>query len=100
AAFAVALRTAAQQLDPRLLVGRPTPVSDMLDRTIASARFETLLFTMFGVLGLVVATIGVYGLMSFWVGSRTQEMGVRMALGADAARLKTLVLRQASLPLV
>jgi predicted permease len=100
AAFSVAMRTAAQQLDPRLLVVRPTPVIEMLDRTIAAARFETLLFTMFGVLGLIVATIGVYGLMAFWVGSRTQEMGVRLALGADAARVKALVLRQASVPLV
>ena len=100
AAFSVAMRTAALQLDSKVLVGRPQPVSEMLDRTIATARFETLLFTMFGLLGLVVAVIGVYGLMAFWVGSRTQEMGVRMALGADAARLKSLVLRQASLPLI
>ena len=99
-AVAAGMRTAAQRLDPTLQVGRPAPVALMLDRTISTARFETLLFTLFGVLGLIVATIGVYGLMAFWVGARTQEMGVRMALGADAARLKSLVLRQASLPLV
>lgn len=97
--FAAAMRTAALQLDSKLLVGRPQPVSVMLDRTIASARFETLLFTMFGVLALIVAVIGVYGLMAFWVGTRLQEMGVRMALGANAWVLKSLVLRQASLPL-
>ena len=94
------MRTAALQLDSKLLVGRPQPVSVMLDRTIASARFETLLFTMFGVLALIVAVIGVYGLMAFWVGARLQEMGVRMALGANGWALKSLVLRQASLPLV
>jgi putative ABC transport system permease protein len=93
------MRTAALQLDSKLLVGRPQPVSLMLDRTIATARFETLLFTMFGVLALIVAVIGVYGLMAFWVGARVQEMGVRMALGANAWALKSLVLRQASLPL-
>lgn len=71
----------------------------MLDRSIATARFETLLFTMFGVLALIVVTIGVYGLTAFWVGSRLQEMGVRMALGANGRSLKALVLRQASLPL-
>ena len=97
--FAVAMRTAALQLDSRVLVGRPQPVSVMLDRTIARARFETLLFTMFGVLALIVAAIGVYGLMAFWVGSRLQEMGIRMALGANGRALKSLVLRQASLPL-
>jgi putative ABC transport system permease protein len=98
-AFAAAMRTAALQLDPKALVGRPQPVSVMLDRTIAGARFETLLFTMLGVLALIVATIGVYGLMAFWVGARLQEMGVRMALGANGWALKALVLRQASLPL-
>ena len=99
AAFAPAMRTAALQLDPKALVGRPQPVSVMLDRTIVSARFETLLFTMFGVLALIVATIGVYGLMASWVGARLQEMGVRMALGATGGMLKFLVLRQAALPL-
>ena len=83
-AFAAAMRTAGLQLDSKLLVGRPQPVSEMLDRTIASARFETLLFTLLGVLALIVAAIGVYGLMAFWVGARVQEMGVRMALGAKA----------------
>jgi hypothetical protein len=99
-AVSAGMRTAAQRLDPRLFVARPAPVAMMLDRTIANARFETLLFTMFGVLGLVVATIGVYGLMACWAGSRTHEMGVRMAFGADPARLKSLVLTQASRPLV
>jgi predicted permease len=101
-ALAVAMRTTAQQLDPRLLVGRvgrPQPVSVMLDRTIAAARFETLLFSLFGVLGLIVTTIGVYGLMAFWVATRTREMGVRLALGADAAKLKSIVLKRASIPL-
>ena len=97
--FGAAMRTVALQLDSKLLVGRPQPVSVMLDRTIASARFETLLFTLFGVLALIVAVIGVYGLMAFWVGARVQEMGVRMALGANAWALKSLVLRQASLPI-
>lgn len=97
--LAAAMRTAALQLDPKVLVSRPEPVSLMLDRTIATARFETLLFTMFGVLALIVAVIGVYGLMAFWVGARLQEMGVRLALGASGWGLKSLVLRQASLPL-
>jgi predicted permease len=97
--FATAMRTAALQIDSKVLVSRPQPVSAMLDRTIASARFETLLFSMFGVLAVIVAVIGVYGLMTFWVGSRLQEMGVRMALGATDTALKSLVLRQAALPL-
>jgi putative ABC transport system permease protein len=97
--FGAAMRTAALQLDRKVLVNRPAPVSLMLDRTLASARFETLLFSMFGVLALIVAAIGVYGLTAFWVGSRMQEMGVRMALGASHRALKSLVLRQAALPL-
>ena len=99
AAARAGIRTAAQRLDPQLVVGRGASVDAMLDQTIASSRFETMLFALFGVLGLLVAAVGVYGLMASWVGARTREMGVRLALGADPPRLKRFVVRQACVPL-
>jgi ABC-type antimicrobial peptide transport system permease subunit len=95
-----AIRTAAQRLDPQLVVGRGAQLEAALSQSIASSRFETTLFGLFGLLGVVVAAIGVYGLIAAWVGARTRELGVRLALGADGTRLKRFVLKQASIPLL
>jgi predicted permease len=100
AVLAIAMRTEAQRLEPRAVVAPPGSVATMLDRGIAGFRFETSLFILFGVLGLIVAAIGVYGLMAFWVGARTREMGVRIALGANTRQMKSLVARQSATPLV
>ena len=86
AAFAAAMRTPPCNSTRSRLVGRPQPVSVMLDRTIASARFETLLFTMFGVLALIVAVIGVYGLMAFWVGADCRRWASAWHSGQMAGR--------------
>ncbi|MGC2635911.1 MAG: ABC transporter permease [Acidobacteriaceae bacterium] len=63
-------------------------------RNIARQRFNMVLLTIFGLSGLLMAAIGVYGVMSYSVQQRTQEMGIRMALGAQAWNLRNLVIRQ------
>jgi ABC-type antimicrobial peptide transport system permease subunit len=63
---------------------------------MATERIMATLGGLFGVLALVVAGIGVFGLLAFEVSRRTNELGVRMALGADRARLVAIVLRQAA----
>jgi putative ABC transport system permease protein len=62
--------------------------------TTSRQRFNMLLLTVFGVSGLLLSAIGVYGLMSYSVAQRTQELGIRMALGAQASQIRTMVLRQ------
>jgi putative ABC transport system permease protein len=57
-------------------------------------RFNMLLLTIFGLSGLLMAAIGIYGLMAYSVQQRTQELGIRMALGAQASNLRNMVLRQ------
>jgi putative ABC transport system permease protein len=98
------------QVDPRTLVkpitdalrdasgGLPVAhvrtMSEIEARNTARQRFNTLLLTVFGTAGLLMAAIGIYGVMSYSVQQRTQELGVRMALGAQASNLRNMVIRQ------
>jgi predicted lysophospholipase L1 biosynthesis ABC-type transport system permease subunit len=69
-------------------------MDEIVIRNTARQRFNMLLLTIFGTSALLMATVGVYGLMTYSVQQRTQELGIRMALGAQAAHIRNLVLRQ------
>ncbi len=70
-------------------------LEDYLDRLIAQRRFNMAVLGLFGVLGLVIAAVGIYGVMAYVVAQRTNEIGVRMALGATRGNVVTMVLRRA-----
>jgi predicted permease len=87
------LRRIIGKLDPNLplyFVGTP---KTQLEAFVAQNRVVAMMFTIFGVVAVVLASVGIYGLMSFAVNQRTQEFGVRMALGADRRRILRIVLR-------
>jgi putative ABC transport system permease protein len=72
-------------------------VDEIVDESLANDRFSVVLFSSFGILGLLLAAVGIYGVMSFGVAQRTQEFGVRMALGAQRNRVVKLVLKEGTI---
>jgi len=67
-----------------------------MDRLIAQRRFNMALLALFGVLGLVISAVGIYGVMAYVVAQRTMEIGVRMALGATPGHVLSMVIRKAA----
>jgi predicted permease len=79
-------------LDGQLAIRRLRPLSDLVDDARGTSRFVTALGSLFGLLALGMAALGLFGLLSFSVRQRTREIGVRMALGAGEARVLRMVL--------
>jgi putative ABC transport system permease protein len=75
-------------------VARVRPMEEVVIQSTARQDFNMLLLTIFGAAALILATIGIYGLMAYSAQQRTQELGIRMALGADRSKIRSLVVWQ------
>jgi predicted permease len=94
AELASSLRELVHQLNPAVPVTRVRTLESVVNSSVAAPRSLTLLLTAFGVLAIVVGSIGVYSLISYTVSWRTREIGLRLALGATRVQIAKLVLRQ------
>lgn len=93
-----AVRDAIHETNAGVPIEHLRPMTEIVSQSVSIRRFELALASLFAIFALVLATLGIYGVVGYTVASRRQEMGIRIALGARSSDLRSLVLQQGMLP--
>jgi hypothetical protein len=88
------IRAAVRNTDPNLAVADIHAMGDLVTQATARRRFQTTLLAVFSGMALLLAVVGVYGLLAYAVRQRSEEIGIRMALGSSKVRIMRLILRE------
>jgi predicted permease len=99
-ALADSIRRTIWNIDSQVSIPTLKSLDDQVNDSVVTERFQTMLLSSFGVAALLLALLGVYGVLAYSVSLRQREFGIRIALGSDKTTLMKLVVRQAAIPVV
>jgi len=99
-ALVASMREAIWKYAPEVTIARVKPMDSQVTDSLATERFQTWVVSSFGVAALLLAMLGIYGVLTYSVATRKQEIGVRMALGATRQKIYSLTLAEAGTPVV
>ncbi len=94
AALTPSVRSAIKSVDSNMLIWQTRTMDELVGRSVAPQRFNMLLLALFALVALILASVGIYGVMAYSVAQRTHEIGIRMALGAQRRDVLRMILNQ------
>jgi predicted permease len=97
---ASAVRDAIHRVDPDVPITELRPMSDVISKSVDTRRFQMLLAVLFAACALFLASLGIFGVVAYSVEQRRHELGIRLALGAQLANLRGMILRQGMAPVI